>query len=132
MPENDKPSVWPLMLGAAAILMITMGARQSSGLFVLPLNASTGLSIVSISFALAVGQLLWGAVQPVFGAMADRWGSRRVVVLGACLLAAGLAATPAVDFGGRPPADHGRAQRGRRGRGELLDLDRRHGAAPAG
>ena len=97
MPENDKPSVWPLMLGAAAILMITMGARQSSGLFVLPLNASTGLSIVSISFALAVGQLLWGAVQPVFGAMADRWGSRRVVVLGACLLAAGLAATPAVD-----------------------------------
>ena len=97
MPDSAKPSGWPLMLGAAAILMITMGARQSAGLFVLPLNTATGLGIASISFALAVGQLLWGAVQPVFGAMADRWGSRRVLVLGALLLAAGLAATPAVD-----------------------------------
>jgi MFS family permease len=93
-PAKNR-STWPLLLSASAVLMITMGARQSSGLFVLPLNAATGLGIVSISFALAVGQLLWGAVQPIFGAMADRWGSYRVLVLGALLLAAGLALTPA-------------------------------------
>jgi MFS family permease len=74
--------------------MITMGGRQVFGLFVLPINMATGLGIVSISFALAVGQLLWGAVQPFFGAIADKWGSYRVIVFGALLLASGLALTP--------------------------------------
>lgn len=82
------------MLSAAAILMITMGARQSMGLFIVPINQSTGLGILSISFALAVGQLVWGAVQPVFGAIADRHGSAPVLVFGTLLLATGLALTP--------------------------------------
>jgi predicted MFS family arabinose efflux permease len=94
-PVTAKTANWPITLSAAAVLMITMGARQSSGLFIRPLDAATGLGVVSISFALAVGQLLWGAVQPLFGAVADRWGSYRVLVLGAVLLAAGLALTTA-------------------------------------
>ena len=85
------------MLSAAAILAVTMGARQSVGLFVSPINVSTGLGIVSISFALAVGQFIWGLVQPVFGAIADKRGSYWVLVAGALLLAAGLALTPFVD-----------------------------------
>jgi len=91
-----QASAWPLMLIAGAIMMITMGARQSQGLFVSPLNTSTGLGIVAISFAMAVGQFVWGASQPVFGAIADRYGPTRVVMLGALLLAAGTAATPFV------------------------------------
>lgn len=87
---------WPLLLAAAAILTITMGVRQSLGLFVSPLNSSTGLGIVAISFAMAVGQFVWGASQPLFGAVADRWGSTRVIALGALLLAAGCALTPFV------------------------------------
>jgi len=59
--EPVSISPWPLMLIAAAILMITMGARQSMGLFVSPLNTATGLGIVAISFVLAVGQFTWGA-----------------------------------------------------------------------
>jgi MFS family permease len=85
---------WTLMLSAAAILMITMGARQSLGLFVAPINEATQLGIVSISFALAVGQFVWGAVQPVFGAIADKHGSRSVLIFGTLLLAAGMALTP--------------------------------------
>jgi len=85
------------MLSAAAILAITMGARQSIGLFVSPINVSTGLGIVSISFALAVGQLMWGVTQPVFGAIADKRGSFGVIVVGAFMLAAGLALTPFVN-----------------------------------
>lgn len=84
---------WPLVLVAAAILMITMGARQSMGLFIAPMHASTGLSIVSISFALAVGQFFWGASQPVFGALADRHGPTPVLVLGGLMLAAGTLLT---------------------------------------
>jgi predicted MFS family arabinose efflux permease len=96
MPEPVNRTMWPLVLGASAILMITMGVRQSAGLFVLPLYADLELDYASISFAFAVGQLLWGAVQPVFGALAEQWGSRCVLVLGALLLAAGLATTPLV------------------------------------
>ena len=83
-----------ITLAAAGILMVTMGARQSLGLFVGPLNTSTGLGIVAISFALAVGQFAWGAVQPLAGAAADRWGPRPVLLAGIVLLAIGSAITP--------------------------------------
>ncbi len=93
---QNKTHMWPLILAASAMLMITMGVRQSLGLFVKPIGASTGLSIVDISFALAVGQFVWGAVQPLFGAIADQRGSGRVLVAGGILLAAGMALTPAL------------------------------------
>lgn len=96
MHKIRKHSVWPLIVSASAILMITMGARQSTGLFLLPISQSTGLGIVEISFAMAVGQFIWGAVQPIFGGIADKWGSHRVLILGAILLASGLAFTPFV------------------------------------
>lgn len=89
-------SSWFFVSVAAAILMITMGARQSLGLFVSPLNTHTGLGIVTISFAMAVAQFVWGAVQPIFGAVADRWGPGRVIVAGAVLLATGSALTTQV------------------------------------
>ena len=83
-----------LLLAAAAILLITTGTRQVTGLFVLPIISSTGVSIAAISFALAVGQFMWGAAQPVFGALADQFGAFRVLVFGALLLSLGLALTP--------------------------------------
>jgi len=82
-------SSWLYISVAAAILMVTMGARQSMGLFVSPLNTHTGLGIAKISLAFAIGQLVWGVAQPVFGAVADRWGTGRIITLGAVLLAAG-------------------------------------------
>lgn len=86
---SARINTWPLVLAASAILLITMGARQSLGLFVAPINADTGMGIVAISFALAVGQFVWGAAQPIFGAVADRYGAGRVLVAGALMLAAG-------------------------------------------
>ncbi|MGA2341629.1 MAG: MFS transporter [Steroidobacteraceae bacterium] len=82
------------MLAAATILSITMGIRQSLGLFVLPIVAATGVSLVSVSFALAIGQFVWGAVQPLAGAVADQYGADRVLIAGALLLAAGAALAP--------------------------------------
>src|SRR5205823_11889334 len=86
-------------LSAAGILMVTMGARQSLGLFVSPLNSSTGLGITTISFALAVGQLMWGAIQPVAGAVADRYGPGKVLVAGLVVLSIGTALTPFMTSG---------------------------------
>ncbi|MEP6607809.1 MAG: MFS transporter [Burkholderiaceae bacterium] len=93
-PTSAARSWWPMVLTAAAILMVTMGARQSLGLFVSPLNTATGLGIVTISFALAVGQFVWGAVQPIAGAFADRYGTGRVLAGSIVLLAIGCALTP--------------------------------------
>ncbi len=90
---------WLVVAAAASLLMITMGARQSLGLFVSPLNTSTGLGIVTISFAMAVGQFVWGAVQPIAGAVADRYGPGRVLVAGVLVLALGTALTPYMDSG---------------------------------
>jgi predicted MFS family arabinose efflux permease len=96
-PGTGMPRYWPLVLAATATLMITMGIRQSLGLFVDPIGRSTGLGIAEISFALAIGQLVWGMVQPVFGAVADQSGPGRVLVVGGLLLAAGTALAPMFD-----------------------------------
>jgi hypothetical protein len=69
--DMSPRAAWLLILAASAILMITMGARLTTGLFLSPLNTATGLGVATISFALAVGQFMWGASQPVFGAIAD-------------------------------------------------------------
>jgi len=90
-----------LVLAAAGILLLTMGVRQSLGLFVLPIVTATGVSLVSVSFALAIGQFVWGAAQPLFGAVADHYGTYRVLIFGAVLLAAGgaLATLSSSGFG---------------------------------
>jgi predicted MFS family arabinose efflux permease len=77
------------MVAAAAILLITMGARQSLGLFVAPLDKATGVGIVAISLAMAIGQFVWGLAQPICGLLADRYGSFAVLLAGALMLAAG-------------------------------------------
>jgi predicted MFS family arabinose efflux permease len=92
--KQHQRTAWAVTLAAAAFLMVTMGARQSLGLFVSPINTSTGLGITAISLALAVGQLMWGVIQPVAGAMADRYGAARVLVAGLIVLAIGTAMTP--------------------------------------
>ncbi len=84
---------------AAGILAITMGTRQSLGLFVSPINSATGLGIATISFAMAIGQFTWGAIQPVAGAVADRYGARPVLLASVLVLALGCAVTPFMGSG---------------------------------
>jgi predicted MFS family arabinose efflux permease len=95
----NRPDILVVTLAAAGILMVTMGARQSLGLFIAPIGASTGLGIASISLALAIGQFTWGAIQPVAGAVADRYGPRMVLIGGLLLLALGSAITPFMGTG---------------------------------
>lgn len=96
MSSYSKNSVWALIIISAIIFAITMGVRQSLGLFIAPINYSLGLDIVSISFALAVGQFMWGLAQPIFGAIADKKGSLGVLIIGAILMFMGLVLTPFV------------------------------------
>src|SRR5947207_3287865 len=83
-----------VLLAAAGTFALTMGARQSMGLFVSTLNTSTGLGIGSISLAFAFGQLWWGLTQPFAGIVADRIGAGRVLFAGVLLVALGTALVP--------------------------------------
>ncbi len=94
MTTTSSRAAWTVILTGAAFMMITMGLRQSMGLFVSPLNTATGVGIASVSFAMAISQFVWGAAQPVAGAFADRYGTGRVLAVGVVVLAIGTAITP--------------------------------------
>ena len=79
---------------AGAIFALGLGVRQSQALFIGPINSATGVGYAAISFAFAVGQLMWGVTMPLAGAIADRYGPRRVMLAGAALVAAATALTP--------------------------------------
>jgi len=83
-----------VLLAAAGTFALTMGARQSMGLFLNTMNTSTGLGLASISLAFAFGQLWWGLTQPFAGMVADRIGTARVLIAGVILVAVGTAMTP--------------------------------------
>jgi MFS family permease len=88
------PSYFWVLFAAAGTFALTMGARQSMGLFLGTLNTSTGLGIASISLAFAFGQLWWGLTQPLAGIVADRVGVGRVLFTGVVLVAIGTALVP--------------------------------------
>ena len=79
-----------VLIAGATILTLSIGIRNSFGLFLAPMSGDLGLGREIFALAIAVQNLLWGLTQPFFGAACDRWGSGRVVALGAVLYAAGL------------------------------------------
>ena len=85
---------WLVLLAAAGTFALTMGTRQTMGLFLSSLNTSTGLGLGSISLAFAFGQLWWGLTQPFAGAFADKVGAGRVLFIGVALVALGTFITP--------------------------------------
>jgi len=89
-PASPRYRPWLLvMLAAAGTFALTMGARQSMGLFVGSINTHTALGLGSVSLAFAFGQLWWGLTQPLAGIVADRAGPGRVLVAGVVLVALG-------------------------------------------
>ena len=91
---QQRFSISLVLLAAAGTFALTMGTRQTMGLFLADVNKSTGLGIADISLAFAFGQLWWGLTQPFAGAFADRIGAGRVLFIGVCLVALGTVLTP--------------------------------------
>ena len=69
--------------------MITFGVRSSFGIFQLPMLNDQGWDRTTFALAIALQNLLWGAGQPLFGAIADRYGTARVLIFGVVVYAAG-------------------------------------------
>jgi predicted MFS family arabinose efflux permease len=83
-----------IIAAAGLVFALIFGVRQSVALFIGPLNSATGLGIAAISLAFACAQLMWGITQPVAGAVADKYGTGRVVAAGAVLVMLGTVLTP--------------------------------------
>ena len=81
----------PILIGASIMLTLSMGLRQSLGLFMQPLTQDIRISVSDFTLALAVQNLAWGFLQPLAGALTVRYGFRAVMVVGALLYVAGLA-----------------------------------------
>lgn len=84
-------SLWTVVLAAGVVMGLALGARHVQGLFLLPVTTGRGWSRELFGLALAVQNLTWGLAQPLAGMLADRFGTRRVVLPGLLLYAAGLA-----------------------------------------
>jgi MFS family permease len=80
----------PVLIAGCAILIINFGIRGSFGVFQLPIANEFGWLRADFSMAIAIQNLAWGIGQPIFGAMAERFGDRRTIVTGALIYAAGL------------------------------------------
>lgn len=79
-----------ILLGGAFVLALSLGIRHGFGLFLLPMSSDYGWGRHVFAFAMALQNLLWGIVQPLTGAIADRYGAYRVVMAGGLLYALGL------------------------------------------
>ncbi len=91
--QTARPSLsaGAIVFAGCVIAMLSFGPRSVMGAFQLPVFSSRAWGAESFSIALAAQNLLWGVGQPFAGALADRFGSKYVLVVGALLYAAGLA-----------------------------------------
>src|SRR3982751_5027419 len=81
----------PILIGASIMLTLSMGLRQSFGIFMQPLTHDIGISVSQFTLALAVQNLAWGFLQPVAGAMTVRYGFRPIMIVGSLMYIVGLA-----------------------------------------
>jgi MFS family permease len=86
--RNYAPEV--IVAAGCLIALITFGPRASAGLFQIPMTLEFGWGRDTFSIAIAIQNLLWGLGAPFAGAVADRFGTVRVLCFGALLYAAGL------------------------------------------
>ena len=84
--------IWILIVCAALIMGLSMGFRQSLGLFLSPITSAQGLGREAFALAMGLMNLVWGLASPLAGAVADRYGAGRVAATGGALYGAGLLA----------------------------------------
>ena len=87
--QFSKPLIY-MLIGSAIILALSLGVRHAFGLYLVPMSHEFGWGHNVFSLAIALQNLIWGAVQPITGAFADKYGSKVVVTVGGILYAIGL------------------------------------------
>ncbi|MBZ0128496.1 MAG: MFS transporter [Rhodobacteraceae bacterium] len=90
MTEPRASLFTPVLIGGCVIILVSFSIRASFGVFQIPIAQEFGWLRADFSMAIAIQNLAWGIGQPIFGALAERFGDRRALILGALVYAAGL------------------------------------------
>lgn len=87
---QQSKTIFYMMVATAFILALSLGVRHGFGLYLMPMSHEFGWGHGIFSLAIASQNLIWGAVQPFTGALADKFGTRIVVIVGGILYVIGL------------------------------------------
>ena len=102
MTSSQKLSLKQVLIFGGLMVTFSMGIRHGFGLFNLPITLANGWGRETFALTIALQNLIWGAFQPVTGALADRYGAFRIMLAGGVLYALGLAgmalSTSAMNF----------------------------------
>src|SRR5215475_13299170 len=93
VPQVSRGQAYAMLGGAALMMTLAMGIRQNLGLFQAPASRDLGIAISDFALAISVQQVAWGLSQPFAGAIADKYGTRWVVLAGSLTYIAGLLLT---------------------------------------
>ncbi len=100
--SSQKLSLKQVLIFGGLMVTFSMGIRHGFGLFNLPITLANGWGRETFALTIALQNLIWGAVQPITGALADRYGAFKIMVAGGALYALGLAgmaiSTDALNF----------------------------------
>lgn len=90
MNTTSRPSLKTVLIASGVVLTLAMGVRHGLGFWMQPISQANGWTRETYSLALAMQNLMWGVFGPFAGMAADRYGTMRVVILGAISYMAGL------------------------------------------
>jgi predicted MFS family arabinose efflux permease len=88
--DLSRATYWSILIGAATMLTLAMGMRQSFGLFQPHIIKDLSITAADFSFAIALQNIIWGLTQPFVGMLVDKYGARPIAVTGALIYVAGL------------------------------------------
>lgn len=90
-PMQAKPTLYtPVLIVGCAVILMGFAIRASFGVFQIPIASEFGWLRSEFSLAIAIQNLAWGIGQPIFGALAEKIGDRRAIIIGAVTYALGL------------------------------------------
>ena len=89
-PAASRPMPWLIIIAGSLIAVLTFGPRSAMGFFQLPMLQDTGWDRTTFGLAMALQNLAWGVSQPFFGAIADKFGTWRVLLVSGLVYALGL------------------------------------------
>ncbi|WP_417279596.1 MFS transporter [Celeribacter sp.] len=90
MSQTRTPLITPVLIAGCVVIVISFAIRASFGVFQIPIATEFNWPRAEFSLAIAIQNLFWGIGQPIFGALAERIGDRKAIILGAVTYAAGL------------------------------------------
>ncbi len=102
MDQHRTPILNPVLIVGCIILMVGFSIRAAFGIFQIPIATEFGWLRTDFSLAIAIQNLAWGFGQPIFGAIAEKIGDRRAIIMGALFYAAGLI----LSAGATTPLEH--------------------------